>query len=177
MYKYIDWYISMYKWHSICHVIECLVDMLISYMYGCTCGYAYLNICTYMSPYVKLFTPCEIDLHLVLVRIKGLKKWPKKPGNTLYNPLLKSQYEIFAADVTKKNRWSFAGVTEINDVHLQLIFVGNADNLITRTNGNLSCKTPRSQKGSLRVEGSAWRSRRMWKRDERPTQRQMCTFN
>ena len=35
--------------------------MLISYMYVCTCEFAYLNICTYMSPCMKLIyteTPC-----------------------------------------------------------------------------------------------------------------------
>jgi len=60
-------------------------------------------------------------------------------------------------------------------VHLQLIFARNADNLIKRTKGNLSRKTPRSQKGSLRVEGSVWGGRRIRKRDERPTQRHIVT--
>ena len=49
------------------------------------------------------------------------------------------------------------------------------DNLIKRKNGNLSRQTPRSQAGSLRIEGSVWGGRRMVKMDERPTQRHIVT--
>jgi len=51
------------------------------------------------------------------------------------------------------------------------------DNLIKRTNGDLSRKTPRSQSGSLKVEESVGGGRRMVKMDERPTQRRIVTGN
>ena len=66
--------------------------MLISYMYVCTCEYAYLNICTYLSPHVKLIyteTPCFGEN-------KRTQKITKIPGNTLSDALPKSLYQIFA---------------------------------------------------------------------------------
>jgi len=56
--------------------------------------------------------------------MKGLKKSSKIPGNTLSHALLKSPYQIFAADTAKKKpqRFCLAGVMKTNDAHFQLFF-------------------------------------------------------
>ena len=85
-------------------------------MYVCTCEYVYLNICTYMSPHVKLIyteTPCFGEN----------KRTPKITKNTGKCTLQR------ATKVTISNflRTVFlAGVTETNDAHLHSCFARNA---------------------------------------------------
>jgi len=119
--------IHKYIQQSISHVVGGLVDMLISYMYVCTC-----EICfwIYVPTCRNKCNWCTLK-HLVLVRIKGLKKSPKIPRNTFSDALLKSQFPNFAANATQKKlrfaRFFLAGVTGKNDAHLQLFFARNAD--------------------------------------------------
>jgi len=72
------------RWYHTCTSV--LVNMYI---------WIYVSTCRHMWNWFTL-------KHLVLVRRKGLKKSPKIPGNTLSDALLKSLYQIFAADAAKK---------------------------------------------------------------------------
>ena len=63
----------------------------------------------------------------------------------------------------------------VRNFFLRFESIYQRDNLIKTTNGNLSRQTPRSQTGSLIVEGSVWGRRRMG--NTRPTQRHIVTGN
>jgi len=73
--------------------------MLISYMYVCTCE---ICIWIYVPTCRNKCNWCTLK-HLVLVRIKGLKKSPKIPGNTFSDTLLKSRFRNLRLTPPKKN--------------------------------------------------------------------------
>ena len=108
MYKIINWYMNMYIWQSISHVIGWLVDMFISYMYVCTCE---ICIWIYVPTCRNKYNWCTLK-HLVLVRIKGLKKSPKIPGNTFSDALLKPLFQNFVTDKKKPRQLYFARTTD-----------------------------------------------------------------
>jgi len=105
MYKIINWYVNIYIWQSISHVIGGLVDMLISYMYVCTCEiciWIYVPTCRNKCNWFTL-------KHLVLVRINGFEKSPKLPGNTFSDALLKSRFQNIEAWRRKKKKSASRG--------------------------------------------------------------------
>jgi len=99
------------------------VDIIYVRLYLCICIWIYVPTCRNKCNWYTL-------KHVVLARIKGLKKSPKIPGNTFSGALLKSRFQNFAADAAKKKpreaQFLLAGVTGWNDAHLQLIFARNA---------------------------------------------------
>ena len=79
--------------------------MLISYMYVCTCE---ICIWIYVPTCRNKCNWCTLK-HIVLVRIKGLQKTPKIPGNAFSDALLKSRFQKFTADDTKKKNRALPG--------------------------------------------------------------------
>jgi len=70
----------------------------------------------------------RLGLPAFLVRIDGLEKSPKIPGNTFSDALLKSRLQNFVADAARKKprfaRFFMVGVTKKNDAHLQSFLPG-----------------------------------------------------